>query len=300
MYSSMLMPRFDFEAPSSVEATLALLAGTRGEARLLAGGTDLLVKMKQGVLKPRLVVALGRIQELTTITSSRASGAVRLGPLCTMATLAQSPWQAPGLEALAEGAAVVGGPIIRNRATVGGNIVTARPCADSVAPLMALDAELEIRSSQWERTYALDGFITGPGQTEIRPDEVVVGVRVPPRPAGRTGSAYIKIGRRAAMEVTITGCAASVDLDEEKKVTRARLVYTSVAPIPVRVRAAEEAVEGKWASVNTVQEAGALARRGVTPIDDMRAPAAYRSEVVEILTRRALTLAIERAGWEVQ
>ena len=299
MFSSMLMPRFDFEAPSSVEAALTLLAGTRGEAALLAGGTDLLVKMKQGAMSPRLVVALGRIPELANISSSRASGAVQLGPMCTMARLAAAPWKAPGLEALAEGAAVVGGPIIRNRATVGGNIVTARPCADSVAPLMALDATLEIRSAQWERTYALDGFISGPGKTEIRPDEVLVGVRVPPRPVGRTGSAYIKIGRRAAMEVTIAGCAASVDLDEEKKVTRARLVYTSVAPVPLRVRAAEEAVEGKWASLNAVNEAAALARRGVTPIDDMRAPGQYRSEVVQVLTRRALTLALERAGWEI-
>ena len=300
MYSSMLMPRFDFEAPTSVEGALALLAGTRGEARLLAGGTDLLVKIKHGVISPRLVVSLGRVESLTGVTSARASGAVRIGPLCTMATLARAPWEAPGLEALAEGAAVVGGPIIRNRATVGGNIVTARPCADSVAPLMALDAELEIRNTQWERTHALDGFITAPGQTEIRPDELLVGVRVPPRPAGRTGSAYIKIGRRAAMEVTIAGCAASVDLDQENKVTRARLVYTSVAPTPVRVKAAEEAVEGKWASRNTLKEAGALARRGVHPIDDMRAPAAYREQVVEVITRRALALAIERAGWEVE
>jgi len=299
MYSSMLMPRFDFEAPTSVEAALGLLAGTRGEARLLAGGTDLLVKIKHGVIRPRLVVSLSRVEALAGVTSARASGAVRIGPLCTMATLAQAPWEAPGLEALAEGAAVVGGPIIRNRATVGGNIITARPCADSVAPLMALDAELEIRNTQWERAHALNGFISGPGETEIRPDEVMTAVRVPPRPAGRTGSAYIKIGRRAAMEVTIAGCAASVDLDEENKVTRARLVYTSVAPTPVRVRAAEEAVEGKWASENSLKEAGAGPPRGVAPIDDMRAPGAYRSEVVEVITQRALTLALERAGWEV-
>ncbi len=299
MHSSMLMPRFDFEAPATVEAALDLLGGTRGEAQVLAGGTDLLVKIKQKVLRPRLVVSLGRVPALDEISASAASGALRLGPLCTMATLATAPWQVPGLQALAEGAAVVGGPIIRNRATVGGNIVTARPCADSVAPLMALDAELELRNTQWERTHALDGFINGPGSTEIRPDELLVSVRVPPRPAGRTGSAYIKIGRRAAMEVTIAGCAASVDLDDGGQVARARLVYTSVAPVPVRLRKAELVVEGQEPTAAALAEAGAVARQSVIPIDDMRAPAAYRRQVVEVLTRRALARAVQRAGQEV-
>ncbi len=167
----MLMPRFDYEAPTSMASVLELLAGTRGEAQLMAGGTDLLVKVKQRVFHPRLVVSLGRIDGLSMITG-RANGALHLGPLCTMSRLAKAPWEVPGFEGLAEGASVVGGPIIRNRATVGGNIVSARPCADSVAPLIALDASLDIRSHQWERSYALDGFITAPGETALRPDEV--------------------------------------------------------------------------------------------------------------------------------
>jgi carbon-monoxide dehydrogenase medium subunit len=297
----MLLPRFDFEAPVELEQALQLLAEAGSEARLLAGGTDLLVKMKRGELAPRLVVSLSRISELTRLEVSDTG--LTLGPLCTMTELAESQLLTgmPAWAGLAEGAASVGGPIIRNRATVGGNIVNARPCADSVPPLMTLDARLLLDSrDRGLRTEALDGFITGPGQTLLRSDEALTGIELP-APNGPSGSSYLKITRRGSMEVTLVGCAASVTLDAAGgKIEAARVVLTSVAPVPLPVPDVDGVLAGCAVSGQALEEAlreaGEVARRAAKPIDDHRAPAFYRSEMVEVTTMRALRAAVERAA----
>jgi len=294
----MLLPRFDYEAPASLERVCRLLAEAGSEARLLAGGTDLLLKMKRGDLRPRLLVSLGQLEALRQVEVSDQG--LRVGPLCTMSMLQDhlllgpdSPWAA-----LAEGASSVGGPIIRNRATVGGNIANARPCADTVPPLMALQAHLHLESRDGgERVVALDGFIQGPGETHLRPEEIVTAIAVPAA-GGPAGSCYIKITRRAAMEVTLVGCAASVQLDAAAThVERARVVLTSVAPIPLRVPAAEQVVQGCTLDRMelALHEAAEAARSAARPIDDHRAPAFYRSEMVAVTVRRALRQAVRRA-----
>jgi len=299
MVWSMLLPHFDFEAPRSLGEACALLAGAQGEARLMAGGTDVLAKMKRGQLRPRLVVSLGRIEELVPIEAT-ADGGLRLGALATMSRIAASPALGGPWVALAEGAAAVAGPLIRNRATVGGNILSARPCADTVPPLIALGARLLLARAGSNRTVDLDGFTTDPGTTAIAPGEVLVAVELP-RPAGPTGSAYLKLSRRAAMDVTIVGCAAAVSFDKKcERLVRARVVLTSVAPISLRVGEAETILVGARPVEATLAAAAAAARRAARPIDDHRAPAAYRSEVVEVLARRALAGAVERARGGVQ
>jgi len=189
----------------------------------------------------------------------------------------------------------VGGPLVRSRATVGGNIVNARPCADTVPPLVALGARLCLESVAGARVADLDGFITGPGQTGVGPDELLTAIELPPASA-RAGSCYLKITRRAAMEVTIAGCAASIELDPElRSVSRARLVFTSVAPTPWRAREAEQQLEGQPPTPERLRAAAAAARRSVQPIDDHRATAAFRADVVEVIARRALETALGRA-----
>jgi CO/xanthine dehydrogenase FAD-binding subunit len=293
----MSLPRFDLEAPDSVDRACELLAQAGPEARVLAGGTDLLLKMKRGELRPRLLIALSGLHELGRLDAS--DGGLAIGPLCTMARLdrepllAGTPWAG-----LAEGAGSVGGPIIRNRATVGGNIANARPCADSVPPLITLGARLELRSREGgRRVVPLEGIITGPGEIGIRPDELIAAI-VLPAPAGPAGSTYLKITRRAAMEVTLVGCACSVVLDAAAtRVEQARIALTSVAPVPLRVPPAEQLMAGVALSdlERAAREAGEAARQTARPIDDHRAPAFYRSELVAVTVRRALTTAALRA-----
>lgn len=296
MVAGMILPRFEFAAPQSIADACRLLGEAGGEARCLAGGTDLLVKMKRGALRPRLVVSLGRIRGFCGV-EVLPDGAVRVGALATMAVLAgEVALASPALRGFAEGAASVGGPIIRNRATVGGNIVTARPCADTLPPLLALRARLRLDSTLRSRTVAVDGFVTGPGQTALEPDEILSGIEIPPPGSGRLGSAYLKFTRRSAMEVTIVGCAAALRLDAESdKIVDAGIVLSSVGPRPLRCPRAEAALRGRPAGQTELREAARLARAEALPIDDHRAPAALRREVVEVLVRRALDRALARA-----
>lgn len=292
----MLLPRFEYESPDSVEGVVKLLAEAEGKASLLAGGTDLLVRMKHRQMRPRLVISLNRLEGLTGVEET--DDGVRLGPLTSMTRLASSPLLAGGWSAVAEGAAVVGGPIIRNRATVGGNIVNARPCADIVPGLLALGARLRLQGLHGDRVVPLDDFITGPGQTIIGGDEVLTAIDVP-RSQDR-GSCYLKITRRASMEVTICGCAASVTLDQKHEtITRARLVFTSVAPVPLRVASAEDVLTGQRPEGSVLAAAAAAARQAVSPITDHRAPDFYRLEMVEVTALRALGVALRRARGEV-
>jgi len=309
----MLLPRFEYEAPPTLADALARLAAEKAGARILAGGTDLLVKMKRRVMRPRLLLSLRRVAGLDAVATTDAGG-VRIGAMTTMSALAMgsglnSPHAHlshrnvigelspdPLWTALVEGAASVGGPIIRNRATIGGNIVNARPCADTVPALIALGARLHLEACSGRRVVDIDGFLTGPGETLIRADEVLTTIELPPPGARFHGSCYLKATRRAAMEVTIAGCAARIDLEDDGRTVRtARLVFASVAPVPLRARGAEQAIEGRVADAGVVREAAALARGEARPIDDCRAPADFRAEMVEILARRALGIAIDRA-----
>jgi carbon-monoxide dehydrogenase medium subunit len=290
----MLLPRFDFEAPVSLAAACDMLAQAGGEGRVMAGGTDLLVKMKRGTLAPRVVISLGRIDSLASLEVSESG--VRLGARATMSRIASHPAILTSWQALAEGAGWVGGPIVRNRATAGGNVVNARPCADTVPPLIALHAHLELTSREGQRRVPVEGFVESAGRCAMRPDEILTAIELPPPPPN-AGSHYIKVTRRAAMDVTLVGCAASVVLDAARqRVLQARLVYTSVAPTPLRIPSAERMVEGEAPSVRALEAAAHEAKRLAPVLGDHRAPQDYRSNLVFVTTHRALKGAIERAG----
>jgi len=293
------LPAFEWEAPRTLGEVSARLAAEGDRARLIAGGTDLLVKMKRGGPRPQVLLSLQRVENLDRIHP--ASDGLRVGPLVTMARLSKDPGIVALWTALAEGAAVVGGPIIRNRATIGGNIVNARPCADTVPPLIVLGALLRLTGASTERVVPADGFVTGPGATAIHPDEILTAIELPACSNGPAGSAYIKVTRRAAMEVTLVGCAAYVGLDPGRSTIRkARLVFASVGPTPVCARQAETVLVGSAISAATIAAAGKAARAAVHPITDHRAPADFRSEVVEVIARRAILASIARAGGTVK
>jgi carbon-monoxide dehydrogenase medium subunit len=251
--------------------------------------------MKRGQFAPRLVVSLRRVPFLSGLAPT-SDGGLRIGPLTTMSAIAGSVLVTGPFVALAEGAGVVGGPAIRNRATIGGNIVSARPCADTVPPLVALGASIRLVGPAGDRTVPLDGFVVGPGQPSMGRGEIVIGIDLP-APQARRGSCYLKLTRRAAMEVTVVGCAASVDLEPDgRTVARVRVVLASVAPTPLRARAAEDALVGHAADEGRIARAALAAADAASPIDDCRAPAAFRRQIVEVLTRRALMSAIGRAA----
>jgi len=299
--AAMRLPRFDWSAPETLAAACAALAAAPTQTRVLAGGTDLLVKLKHSNPRspgaepaPQQLLSLSLLPELRGV-STQPDGSLRIGALCTMAELADHQLLLLLYPALAEGASVVGGPAIRNRATVGGNVVNARPCADTLPPLVVLGAHLQLHSLRGQRTIDVDGFVSGPGQTSIGRDEILTAITLP-APQPHSGSCYLKFTRRAAMEITVVGCAAFVRLDGSgATVEQARLCYTSVAPIPLRAPAAEALLIGHSPDAATLAAAALAAQQTAKPIDDHRAPAFLRSDVIAVLTQRALCTAVERA-----
>ncbi len=284
---------FEYHEPTSLAEAVDQGARFGADGCFLAGGTDLIIQMRRGKLRPRHVVSLHRIPGLDGIG---ANGAVTLGALVTHRALERhSAFQGP-LRALVEGAEVVGGHQIRNVGTVGGNIVNASPAADVVPVLLALDATVTCAGPGGERTLPLDGFLVGPGQTARRPGELLTSVHLPAL-RGHSATAFLKAGRRKAMEISVVCVATRLTLDEEgDRCVEARITLGAVAPTTWRARAAERALEGRAPTPDVLREAGRLAAAECRPISDVRASARYRTLLVETLVPRALTRCLQRIG----
>lgn len=284
---------FEYHEPTSIAAAVALGARFGEAGRFLAGGTDLMIQMRRGRVAPRHVLSLHRVAGLDRI---EVDGVVRLGALVTHRSIERCPHFQGGLRALIEGAEVVGGHQIRNVATVGGNIVNASPAADVVPVLLALDATVTCLGPDGERTLPLAGFLTGPGQTARRPGELLTSIRfdrLPPRSA----TAFLKAGRRKAMEISVVCVAVRLMLDAaHARCREARIALGAVAPTTMRARTAERALEGQPLTEAVLRSAGRLAAGECAPIDDVRASARYRRLLVETLVPRALRRCLERIG----
>ncbi len=292
----MALPRFRLHRPETLEEALDCLAGGGESAAVLAGGTDLLVAMKKGLKKPGVLVSLQRVPGLAGIIEK--DGSVVIGPLVTMTMLSRSKLIRSRLPVLADGARSIAAPLIRNTATVGGNLCNARPCADTAPPLMALGAKAVLTSAKGSREVALDAMIKAPGETVLDSGEILTAIRVP-LPEGLSGGAYHKMIRRRALEITIAGVASQVALEKPGgPVKAARIFAASVAPVPLRLSAAERCVIGKPLTAETLEAAADAASKGVKPIDDLRSEAWYRRKVSGVLTKRTLTEAARRAGEE--
>ncbi len=306
------MLSYDYHRPDTIAEALALMAQYRSEAMFIAGGTDVMVLIEQGKLKPRALISLRNVADL-----KRNDGTV-IGAGVSHRELQKSPSIQEHFSALHDAVCNLGSTQIRNVATIGGNICTAAPSADTACPLLVLDAKVVLASAAGERDVAIDEFFVGPGKTALQKGEILKEFRIRRFPQN-TGSAYIKHTRRAAMDLPIIGVAVRITLnrndvkcrdalcttepiskilgyfeDEELKCEDVRIAMGVVAPRPIRAKKAEAALTGKVLSEKLVAEAAAIAQSEASPRDSIRGEAWYRSEMIKVLVRRAVMKAIER------
>ena len=287
----MILPRFNYHEPTGLDEACEILAELKQRAKPLAGGTDLIVNMKKRLISPEVLVSIEWIEELNEV--DRLDGQFRIGACLRVSDMLENSIIADRFRALTVAGSNLGTPLIRNLATIGGNIVSARPAADLPPPLMAYGADVVLKSKEGERVIPLDEFFTGPGETVIEPHEILKEIIIP-SPPENSGSAYIKLGLRKALEISIVNIAVFISLDEsDGAISSARIVMGAVGPVPLRSPSAEEVLIGERPSDKLFEEAGRLASEDSKPIDDFRASAGYRREMVRVLTKRALKQAID-------
>ena len=270
-----------------------MMAGHPGKARPLAGGTDLLVNMKKKVLNPQYLISLMRIAELSRL--ERSNGTLWIGAGVSVSEIAASEAVAGNLSALGQGARALGTPLIRNLATIGGNIGSARPAADLPPSLMVYDAELLLAGTSGERRMPIEAFFKGPGLTATRQDEVITAVVVEIR-EGYSGAGYLNLGVRKAQDCNIVNVASFLELDEKaERIQTARIALGSVGPTPLRAFKAEKVLAGQKPDARLFEQAAEAASHDCTPILDFRGSAEYRRSMVAVLTRRTLATALAEA-----
>lgn len=290
------MRKFSYLMPKSLDEAISLVEAHGEKAKYVAGGTDVLVKIKEGKLGPEYLVSLKHIPSMDRIQADQApSGELRIGALVTHRMLECSPsirWHYPVLH---DAVSNIGSVQIRNVATIGGNLVNAVPSADGAIPLITLDAKARIQGPKGTREMDLLHFFLGPGQTVLERGEVLSEIIVPPLPP-RTGSAYIKFGRREAMELPLLGVGVLLSLDEEMRLcTKARIGLGVAAPTPMRAFQAEEFLEGRELTEEVLREAGKIAAEESRVRDSVRGAAWYRREMVKVLVCRMGLRCLERA-----
>jgi carbon-monoxide dehydrogenase medium subunit len=273
-------------AVQDLEQAIALLSEQGQQARIVAGATDLLLELERGA-RPGVtaLIDISRVPGQDRIELDER-GWIRLGPLVTHNHCALSPLTRQQAYALARACWEVGSPQIRNRATVAGNLITASPANDSITPLMALGAEVTLRSAQRERSVPLQDFYTGVRRTVIRPDELLTSIAFPAPPPG-SRSTFIKLGLRRAQAISLVNAAVVLQMDGER-VRRAAITLGAVAPTIIHAEAAQASLEGRALDPAAIAEAAALAQAAASPIDDLRSSARYRSEMVRVCVLRAL------------
>jgi len=274
----------EYTAPTTLEDALRIKKEVGADARVIAGGTDLILKMRDKVFAPTTLIDLRRVS-LDTI--SPTSDAMCLGAYVTQSQLLANADIRKMYPALAEACREFAGPPIRNRGTLGGNIVNASPGADLLPPLLAYDASVVLASSGKDRELPLTDFLTGPGQTTLAPEEILTEIRMPLMPA-RTASIFIKLGQRRSMAIALVSVATRLTLDAKGVVNEARIVLGAVAPTPIRACAAEKLLTGNPLSDGLIEQAARDARDAATPISDVRAHEPYRKDMTEVLVRSAL------------
>ena len=283
---------FDYCAPKGLEEALDVFAEYGERARALAGGTDLILFMEKGRLKPDLVVEIPLCPPFVGVEAT--DNHIRIGSRTTMRELETSPLIREKTPILAEAASKVGSLQIRNLATIGGNICTASPAGDTLPALLVLDASVKIVSKKGERIIPLREFFLGPGETILQPDELLTEVIVP-IPPYRSGWSFYKLSVRRYMDIAIVNAAALVQVNEDGFITDAKIALGSVAPTPIRAHEAEERLKGNTINDILLDEVGKLAQEASSPITDQRGTAEYRRIMVYRLTKRVVRVAYEQA-----
>jgi CO/xanthine dehydrogenase FAD-binding subunit len=283
---------FDLHVPEDLGGALAVLGESDGQGAImpLAGGTNMIVDLRARTVAPAALVSIGKVPGMRGIEI--AGGRVRMGGRTTVSDMLRHGELGAIAPSLVESARVFGGQMVRNTATVAGNICSGSPAADLVSPLLALDADVTLTSRSGSRTLALADFYHGYKKMERRPDELLTEVSWPV-PAETAANLFYKLARRKGDAITIVGVAVAMGV-EAGKCRGVRIALGSVAPIVKRALAAEELLEGEAPTPESIEAASRTAMEEVSPIGDVRASAGYRSHCVHVLTRRLLTRAWER------
>jgi carbon-monoxide dehydrogenase medium subunit len=286
------MPRVTYQAPTTVEDAVKLLAGSSGLAKVLSGGTDLLVQLKSGRLKPELIVDTKHIPGIIGIREEGdwfVIGAATPGVMIEGNERLNQAY--PGI---VEGVDLIGSMQIQGRCSIAGNLCNASPAADSVPPVIAARAVAVIAGPNGRREAPTESIVTGPGQTSLQKGEFIVEFRIP-KPKRRQCDAYLRFIPRTEMDIAVVGCAVNVTLGDDGACTDARVVLGAVAPTQVVVADAAKALIGHKLDDATLQNLDAAARAACKPINDKRGTIEYRTKVAGVLARRAAAIAFDRA-----
>ena len=282
----------DYASPSSVGEAVDLLAERGDRACMMAGGTDVIVQLRTGIREADLVVDVKNIPELNEISYDRKTG-LTLGAAVPCYQIYNNADVKQAYPGIIDVASLIGGTQIQGRASLGGNLCNAAPSADSVPVMIALGATANIAGPNGTREVAVEDFCTFVRQTVLQSGELLQSVHFPP-PVPTSGAHYMRFIPRNEMDIAVAGVGVSVVLDDGT-FKSARISLASVAPTPLFVKEAGEALEGRPVTDENVQKAAELARAAAKPITDMRGTIEYRQHLCEVLTRRALNVAIERA-----
>jgi carbon-monoxide dehydrogenase medium subunit len=285
---------FSYAAAATLDEAVSLLSAAGDRAKVLAGGTDIIVQLREGLRKADLIVDVKRIPDLTRLEYSPERG-LTLGAAVPCHRLYDDSRIAAAYPGLIDAARIIGGWQIQNRASIGGNLCNSSPAADSIPPLIAYGAMCRIAGPDGIREAPVEEFCTGVGRNCLRRGELLVSLELPP-PAPRSSARYLRFIPRNEMDIAVAGAAAWVQLNEScTQIDQARVALAAVAPTPLFAKEASAWLRGKPASDETYRQAGELARKIARPISDRRGTAEFRTHLVGVLTARALAGGVERA-----
>jgi len=281
-----------YEAPESVEGAVALLSAATGEARVLAGGTDLLVQMRADVVDPDLIVDIKKIAETRAVTEEK--GGWRIGAAVTGAELKEHAKLKKAWPGVVEAANLIGSTQVQGRATLGGNLCNGSPAADSVPALIAAGAVATLAGPQGRRDLPVEDVMLGPRKLALKKGEIVVSFFLPPRPP-RSADAYLRFIPRTEMDIAVVGAGVSLTLDAAGTISAARVSLGAVAARVLLVQEAAQAIVGSRLDLAAQQRLEAAARAACRPIDDKRGTIEFRTDVAAVLARRTALIALDRA-----
>jgi len=281
-----------YEAPETLQSAVALLAGASGPARVLAGGTDVIVQMETDLIEPQLLVDIKKIAEVRQIVAEQ--GGFRVGAAATGMEIMSHAALCKAWPGVLDGVKLIGSIQVRGRASMGGNLCNGSPAADSVPALMAAGAVARIIGKNGVREVPVESIPVGPGKTSLAKDEIIVSFFLPPRPA-RSGDAYQRFTPRTEMDIAVVGVGVNLTLDANGTCTAARVALGAVAPTVLLVKDAADALIGTRIDEAALDKLAQAASAACRPIDDKRGTKEYRIKVTGVLARRTAQQALERA-----
>lgn len=283
----------EYQAPETIKAAVALLAKAKGSAYVLAGGSDLLVRMKGGFVEPDLVVDIKRIKALREV-KKKATG-YSIGAAVSCAEMGENKALKKTWPGVVEAANLIGSKQVQGRCTVTGNLCNAGPAADSVPAMVAAGAKAVVQGPKGKRTIAVEDIPVGPGKTSLKKGEIVEAIQLPARKP-RSGDAYLRFIPRSEMDIAVVSCGVNLTLDAKGTVTAARVALGAVAPTVLLVADAAKAIVGSKLDDAALDKLGEACTAACRPIDDKRGTIEFRKDVAAVLAKRAAKIAYERAG----